>query len=967
MECPERSILFFRLLAFFPYIVRIFLFPTLSHATSVDTSRLTELVRPVMKPYDARQWEDARVEAEKLLILLSSEPPGIYPAYYEPVILGLLADCLLEMGQYDQALSHYEMALTQLDNSADGNVTHLAGILNKLGNYYLEVKDFSKAEPLLERALTLRLNHYGPDHLLVADVYNNLGISRLYSGDFAAALEYHRGALRIRLLHLSSPHEQLAQSYNNLAQCYQDAGEQDKAIEAYQRALANYPDSRIFDAVRADALLNLGVAYLDLSEPDRSMEYFHQALQLYRNAGPGSENGVGLCLNNLGNTWLYKDRPDLAQQYYEEALNVRTRLFGGVHPDVAETRYNMAQNYRLSGKPDEAIEAFKQCLLALGFDSADEKRLNKVHSYQFLLDAMYYLADVYHSQYLLLRDAHYLRLALTHYEYADEVMDYLRIRYEALGSKLNLVSLGHLLYEAAIAVALELEHITGEARYRHFAFRFSEKSKGLLLLDALQNTRAKAFSGVPGHILTELSNLETSIAELEKERFLNDDRRETGGSPDSLDDRILEKKLLLYEKVRLVSQRYPEYYNLRYGATTLPVTQIQKELLGPDQTLLEYFLGSDLYIFVINRDQFEVVTVLLPEDFYLHLDHFMTSIQEFRTIASASLDVNIRNYVQSATELYRYLVAPVKHYLRKNLIIVPDDRLGYVPYDALLTRQVDSTEYFRNHPYLIRDHSISYNYSASLLADMKTDKGFARGSGYLGFAPDFSNTQIDGLAELLFNSEEILGAKAELGGRVFLKEEATKSNFMAWQSRFGILHLATHGKVDTESEDFSFLAFSKNQSTNPDDYFLYLREIYNLPVHARMVILSACETGTGKLFEGEGIASIARGFSYAGAESLIATRWNINDKTTSLLMGMFLGNINAGMTKDDALQTAILSYIDTQNHHYAHPFYWSSFMAIGNMATVPLPDSPAYQLMLYGSPLILLFAALLFYLRRKVS
>src|SRR5690606_22756720 len=152
--------------------------------------------------------------------------------------------------------------------------------------------------------------------------------------------------------------------------------------------------------------------------------------------------------------------------------------------------------------------------------------------------------------------------------------------------------------------------------------------------------------GVPEHILEELNNLETSIAELEKERFLKHDRKEAGGSPDSLGDRILETKLLLYEKVRFVSQRYPEYYNLRYGAATLPVTQIQKELLGPDQTLLEYFLGSDLHIFVINRDQFEVVTILLPEDFYRQLDNFMASIQEFRTIASASLDVNIGNYVQ---------------------------------------------------------------------------------------------------------------------------------------------------------------------------------------------------------------------------------------------------------------------------------------------------------------------------------
>jgi CHAT domain-containing protein len=308
---------------------------------------------------------------------------------------------------------------------------------------------------------------------------------------------------------------------------------------------------------------------------------------------------------------------------------------------------------------------------------------------------------------------------------------------------------------------------------------------------------------------------------------------------------------------------------------------------------------------------------------------------------------------------------PVERYLQKHLIIVPDDRLGYLPFDALLTEPVDSLHLFRDHPYLIKSHYISYNYSASLLGEMKTGKSNSRTVSYLGFAPQFTGQgSPQGLAELLFNREEIAEARSKLGGRMYQGNQATKANFIKHQSNYEIIHLATHGKVDASSEDYSFIAFSQNDSQDPDDFLLYVREIYNLPIHAQMVILSACETGTGKLYQGEGVASIARSFSYAGAGSLVATRWNVNDRTTSQLIGLLLEGIKNQLPKDEAMQQAIVQYISKQNNDFAHPFYWSSFMIMGDMAPVRFGNSLVFFGTITGILLLLLGALIYWRLKR---
>ncbi|MCB0688243.1 MAG: CHAT domain-containing protein [Saprospiraceae bacterium] len=452
--------------------------------------------------------------------------------------------------------------------------------------------------------------------------------------------------------------------------------------------------------------------------------------------------------------------------------------------------------------------------------------------------------------------------------------------------------------------------------------------------------------------------------ELEKEKYLYDPAFADNRIPlDSLNILIFQKKELFNRVLRDIRQNYSKYYELRYENPIPSVPEIQQTLLDTSQTLVEYFVGSNINIFILNRDRFDVIQVPRYTDFEILLDTIIPLIRRFRSESTAKLKQNSEAYAAAAYRLYQYLIAPLEDLIKRQLIVVPDDRLGYLPFDALLTAKVDSVMNFREHPYLIRRHSISYNFSASILAEMSQGSSDGYSNQYVGFAPEFDGMESQGLHKLLFNEQEIEKASDLLNGEIFVGKEATKNNFLRVQREYGVIHLDTHGKVNVGDDDFSFLAFSKGSASQEEDYLLYLKEIYNLQMQARMVILSACETGTGHLFRGEGISSIARGFSYAGARSLVATRWSVNDKTTSQLVETFLNEIKQGRQKDLALRSAILNYIDRQNSFYAHPFFWSSFMLMGDSEVLELDEGLPWKRIL----LMALGIIIILYLLKSIS
>jgi CHAT domain-containing protein len=128
---------------------------------------------------------------------------------------------------------------------------------------------------------------------------------------------------------------------------------------------------------------------------------------------------------------------------------------------------------------------------------------------------------------------------------------------------------------------------------------------------------------------------------------------------------------------------------------------------------------------------------------------------------------------------------------------------------------------------------------------------------------------------------------------------------------------------------FSKLAFAASKDSL-EDGFLNAYELYNMNISAKMVVLSACETGYGKLEKGEGIMSLAHGFTYAGCPSVVMSHWVADDQATAQLMELFYKHINQGMAKDEALQKAKIDFIERADNIRQNPAFWAAFVVLGD-------------------------------------
>lgn len=190
--------------------------------------------------------------------------------------------------------------------------------------------------------------------------------------------------------------------------------------------------------------------------------------------------------------------------------------------------------------------------------------------------------------------------------------------------------------------------------------------------------------------------------------------------------------------------------------------------------------------------------------------------------------------------------------------------------------------------------------------------------------------------------------------------EATKEAFLRSAHNYRILHLATHGQADVRVGDYSSLFFHASD-TSAGSEKLYAGELYNLQLNSDLVVLSACETGLGEWRRGEGIISLARAFSYAGAKSIVSSLWKVEDSSTSRLMAGFYKYLRSGMTKSQALRRAKLEYFARSPN--VEPFYWAGFIPTGDMS--PIPDAGMGRSYLYFLLALLGSAVLAFLAIRK--
>ncbi len=194
---------------------------------------------------------------------------------------------------------------------------------------------------------------------------------------------------------------------------------------------------------------------------------------------------------------------------------------------------------------------------------------------------------------------------------------------------------------------------------------------------------------------------------------------------------------------------------------------------------------------------------------------------------------------------------------------------------------------------------------------------------------------------------------------------ASERNFKENAGNYGVIHLAMHGLLDDKFPTLSSLAFTDTQDSTENN-FLQAYEISKLDLNADLVVLSACQTGYGKFERGNGVASLARAFMYAGVPSIIVSLWQVDDQATSKIMKEFYLNLASGMNKAQALRQAKLNYIKNAPEAMRHPAYWSPFIQIGNSEPIQIQQKYAYTPWYLTIVSIILVAGLVFWKRKWI-
>ncbi|MFC4635200.1 CHAT domain-containing protein [Dokdonia ponticola] len=372
-----------------------------------------------------------------------------------------------------------------------------------------------------------------------------------------------------------------------------------------------------------------------------------------------------------------------------------------------------------------------------------------------------------------------------------------------------------------------------------------------------------------------------------------------------------------------------------------------QNILSDNQCIIRYVIGEkSIFGIRIQKDEHKIVN--LGDRIQLN-----TLIDKQRAV----IFDRTASYRETFTDLYTKLVAPFLEDLanpsEKDLTFITQNELSYVPFAALINP---------NGNFLIESNPVSTAFSLPLLSVQKELKSNGKRLGV--FAPiyaqnskmpsDLMALQRSGFYELPFAQEESKEISTIFNGDLYTGTSASKEIFIQQKEQYDILHLAMHALSNTEGSQQSSLVFSEDER-------LLFDELYTYNIPAQLAVLSACNTGTGILKEGEDLQSLSRAFTYAGTNSTLTSLWNVNDQSTKEIMKSFYIHLKEGDAKHIALRKSNLEYLNKASEDVLrHPYYWAGFVVSGN--TAPITQTSYFWWYILGGILVL---GLLYTLSRK--
>lgn len=878
-------------------------------------------------------------------------------------------------GDYDNAFSYFNQSIDvnkHLYGEKSAYITQLylnlgvyfyqIGKPNKASEYYTQAESNLKSNPTLRKDLGI--------------LYLNKGNIATNQNDFNNALTYYQQSLKILKDFFPDNHQTISTLRTNISFIFEHQGIYPEALNALMRIKNNDPNSPLSIKVER----NIAGIYEKMGKLSEAERYYQSSIKKAKRL-PNQETEYAFSLHHYGEFLASHNRNGLP--YLNEALKIFGSSILKKNQEVA-LMYSSQGKFYINNKKDykTALELFQKALISIDENFSSTNILNSpivknVYPSYVYFDILQYKTFTLWNLYR--KENHrtdLLKAAMNSGEQALMMIDKIRDTYGNDETKYSTRERSQQLSLVLMQITSALYSKGKSTKYIEDAFRFSEKSRSAVMLSYLREAEARKAISLPSKIQKLETDLKNDIADYQK--FIYDEKQ--AKNPDKNKLELWDNKLFqLNQKhdslIKIFEKSFPSYYSLKYDKDVISSNTVA-EKLNKKQAFIEYYLtDSILFSFIITKDAQRFNKTIINASFRKQISSLRNQLTENNY---AKLDKsNYDQFVRTSRALYNILLKPFSKEIEdKNLIIVPDGELLYIPFDILLSSDPKNTVMdFRSLPYLIKDHAINYSPSATILFG-KRAKHNHQSVDLAAFAPTYNQTHQ--YKNLVYNHPDsimtllpIPGATAEVGkistiykGTVFEGSAASEQTFKSEASKYNILHLSAHTIIDNDNPMYSKLVFSP-VSSNKDDGLLNTYELFNMKLGAELAVLSACNTGNGRLQQGEGIISIARGFFYAGVPSVVMTLWSVEDASSARLMELFYKYLHKGLPKDEALRQAKLEFLNHCDQLETYPYFWAGYVNIGDNLPLENRYKDFLNYLLMCMALLIASGLLFFYFKRK--
>ncbi len=879
-----------------------------------------------------------------------------------------------QKGEYEKAEEAFTTSLRIHEKVLKSNDPQLSMINLNVGRLKALLNKDSEALEFYNKAEEILVRRAEPGHPYFIYIYSNKGQTYVHMADYEKALIYFNRALALAEVSFDNKHPQILSLNMNIGFVYEKKRDYNNALSFY---LASIPEDTDNSSL-IKTYSNLASLYNSLNDKIKSDEYYVKALNLAEKFLTPDHPEKGLLYTRYGYFLLYDPLRNNEIDYFNKALAISKKHYGDKSREVSNNYTHIGNYYYMQNQISEALIFYQKAIIAIteGFNDANisvNPAPEKTEADRYLVNALTGKAQAL----ALSGKKSDLVLSLETYKLAVKVLDKLRSTYQDEESKLLISDEAKSTFQKTVGVAIKLFERTNDKKYLAEAFQYSDKSKSAVLINSMHDIEAQHFGKIPNNILALEKQLKLNISTFR--RFIYEEQQKA--APDNAminkwKSRVFEFTVRYDSLTGFLESNYPDYYTLKYTEPSVSISEIQKAL-ADDNVLIEYMLNdSALYTFAISKRSFEVFTQPIDSSFFRNIQTIVSATNNNSMFSTT--DKDYVNYALSAFNLHQQLLSQVTEKFDENkLIIIPDGEIGYVSFDMLLTAMPDTNLMdYRRLYYLIKDKIVSYSTSAILQFSGFQKRERKASKNFLAMAPSYENltdkerttfTDENGNQVYLLPipgvEKEMDGIKNSMFAKKIRGKSATEAKFKEEVGEYNVLHLAMHTLINNSQPMLSKLVFYQNNDSL-EDGMLNTYELFSMDLNAGLAVLSACNTGSGKLLKGEGIMNLARGFIFAGVPGIVMTMWSVDDESSAEIVSKFYEYLEEGKPKDEALRQAKLDLLAKGDPLKSHPFYWAAYVNIGDNSPMEF-RSVMLTYLLYSLITIIIAGTTVFILRRK--